>query len=113
MNNKSWAGGVWIQYADMMTDSMMKNMKIYLIQIENSYNRYNLLERKRKPSLEGEYRAQTESTTEWLNLGKEVLQDGKKEKWLLILKKDRSWNLSLFFWSLILKAIGDLEYLNR
>ena len=54
----------------MMADSMMKNMKIYLIQIEN---RYNLLERKRKLSSKGEYRVQTESTTEWLNLGKEVL----------------------------------------
>ena len=54
----------------MMADSMMENIKIYLIQIEN---RYNLLERKRKPSSEGEYRVQTESTTEWLNLGKEVL----------------------------------------
>ena len=54
----------------MMADSMMKNMSIYLIQIEN---RYNLLERKKKPSSEGEYRVQTGDTTEWLNVGKEVL----------------------------------------
>ena len=58
------------ELTDMMTDSMMKNMKMFWIQIEN---RYNLFERKRKSSSEGEYRVQTGSSTEWLNLGKEVL----------------------------------------
>ena len=54
----------------MMADSMMKIMKIYLLKIE--IDRIFSSE-KEKSSSKGEYRVQTESTTEWLTLGREVL----------------------------------------